>query len=77
SQNPYEITIITNDKGIRRRIRPSGAKYEAVEVFLSREFKQKNIKRAWEHSNASCCCHSERSEESTLVGCFSRFAHPA
>ncbi|MCA6070138.1 MAG: NYN domain-containing protein [Endomicrobium sp.] len=53
SQNPYEITIITNDKGIRRRISPSGAKYEAVEVFLSKEFKQKNIKRVWEHCDKS------------------------
>jgi predicted RNA-binding protein with PIN domain len=49
AQNPYEITIITNDKGIRRRISPSGAKYEAVEVFLSKGFKQKNIKRTCEH----------------------------
>lgn len=48
SQNPYEITIITDDKGIRRRISLSGAKYEAVEIFLSKGFKQKNIKRAYE-----------------------------
>ncbi|MCA6070972.1 MAG: NYN domain-containing protein [Endomicrobium sp.] len=53
SQNPYEITIVTNDRGIRRRISPSGAKYETVEVFLLKGFKQKNIKRAWEYCDKS------------------------
>jgi predicted RNA-binding protein with PIN domain len=51
SQNPYEIAVVTNDKGIRRRIAPSGAKYESVEIFLSKGFKQKNIKRAVESYN--------------------------
>lgn len=48
SGNPYEITVITNDKGIRRRTAPSGAKHESVESFLNKGFKQKNIKRAAE-----------------------------
>lgn len=47
-ENPYDIMIVTNDKGIRRRIAPSGAKYESVETFLSKGFKQKNKKRAQE-----------------------------
>ncbi|MDR3256919.1 MAG: NYN domain-containing protein [Endomicrobium sp.] len=45
SQNPYNITIVTNDKGIRRRTAPSGAKYESVEMFLSKGFKQKIVKK--------------------------------
>ena len=46
AKNPYEITVITNDKGIRRRTAPSGAKHESVESFLSKGSKPKNIKRA-------------------------------
>ncbi len=45
SKNPYEITVVTNDKGIRRRTAPSGAKYESVESFIAKGYKQKNIKR--------------------------------
>ncbi|AKL98103.1 NYN domain-containing protein [Endomicrobium proavitum] len=48
SSNPYEITVVTNDKGIRRRTAPAGAKHESVESFLAKGFKQKNIKRASE-----------------------------
>jgi len=47
-KNPYEITVVTNDKGIRRRTAPSGAKHESVEMFLSKGSKQKNMKRAQE-----------------------------
>jgi len=46
SPNPREITVITNDKGIRRRIAPSGAKYESVESFIAKGFKEKNARRA-------------------------------
>ena len=53
SKNPYEITIVTNDKGIRRRTAPSGAKHESVESFLAKGFKVKNAKRAGEAENAS------------------------
>ncbi|MCL2389671.1 MAG: NYN domain-containing protein, partial [Elusimicrobia bacterium] len=38
---PYEITVITNDKGIRRRIATLGVKFENVETFLSRSLKDK------------------------------------
>lgn len=46
SKNPYEIIVITNDKGIRRRIAPSGAKYESVKDFLNKGFKKKNINKS-------------------------------
>jgi predicted RNA-binding protein with PIN domain len=46
AQNPAEITVITNDKGIRRRIAPSGAKYESAESFIAKGYKQKNAARA-------------------------------
>ena len=48
AKNPYEIIVITNDKGIRRRIAPSGAKYESVESFLAKGSKEKNVQRARE-----------------------------
>jgi len=48
SSNAREITVVTNDKGIRRRTAPSGAKHESVESFLAKGFKQKNIQRAAE-----------------------------
>jgi len=48
AKNPYEIIIVTNDKGIRRRTAPSGAKHESVEIFLSKGFKPKNAERASE-----------------------------
>ncbi|MCL1971980.1 MAG: NYN domain-containing protein [Endomicrobia bacterium] len=48
AENPYEITVVTNDKGIRRRTAPSGAKHEAVESFLDKGSKQKNINRSRE-----------------------------
>lgn len=48
AQNPYEITVVSNDKGIRRRTAPSGAKHESVESFLAKGSKPKNIKRAQE-----------------------------
>jgi hypothetical protein len=48
AKNPYEITVVTNDKGIRRRTAPSGAKHEGVESFLAKGSKPKNIKRAQE-----------------------------
>ncbi|MDR0617834.1 MAG: hypothetical protein LBG23_03610 [Endomicrobium sp.] len=41
-ETPYNITVITNDKGIRRRIGTSGAKNESVEMFLSRGSREKN-----------------------------------
>jgi predicted RNA-binding protein with PIN domain len=49
SQNPYEITVVTNDKGLRRRTSLTGAKHEIVESFLAKGFKQKNAKRAKEY----------------------------
>lgn len=52
ARNPYEITVITNDKGIRRRTAPSGAKHESAENFISKGAKQKNIKRADESLNS-------------------------
>jgi predicted RNA-binding protein with PIN domain len=39
ADNPYDITVVTNDKGIRRRTAPSGAKHESVEIFLSKGLK--------------------------------------
>jgi predicted RNA-binding protein with PIN domain len=33
SKNPYEIMVVTNDKGLRRRSSSSGAKHENVEIF--------------------------------------------
>jgi len=51
SKNPYEITVVTNDKGIRRRTAPSGAKHESVESFLAKGFKVKNAKRADDAEN--------------------------
>jgi predicted RNA-binding protein with PIN domain len=48
AKNPYEITVITNDKGIRRRTAPSGAKHESVESFLAKGSKAKNVNRARE-----------------------------
>lgn len=48
AKNPYEITVVSNDKGIRRRTAPSGAKHESVESFIAKGYKQKNIKRARE-----------------------------
>jgi predicted RNA-binding protein with PIN domain len=51
AENPAEITVITNDKGIRRRIAPSGAKYESVESFIAKGYKQKNAKRAKDYDS--------------------------
>jgi predicted RNA-binding protein with PIN domain len=51
AQNPSEIIVVTNDKGIRRRIAPSGAKYESVEVFIAKGYKQKNAIRAKDYEN--------------------------
>lgn len=48
AKNPYDITVVTNDKGIRRRTAPSGAKQESVESFIAKGSKQKNINRAHE-----------------------------
>jgi hypothetical protein len=48
AKNPYDITVVTNDKGIRRRTAPSGAKHESVESFLAKGAKQKNTDRARE-----------------------------
>lgn len=48
AKNPYEITVVTNDKGIRRRTAPSGAKQESVESFMAKGSKVKNINRARE-----------------------------
>jgi predicted RNA-binding protein with PIN domain len=39
SENPYNITVVTNDKGLIRRISASGAKHERVEIFLSKRIK--------------------------------------
>jgi predicted RNA-binding protein with PIN domain len=44
SKNPYEITVVTNDKGLRGRTSSSGAKHKTVEAFLVKGFKTKNIK---------------------------------
>jgi peptide methionine sulfoxide reductase MsrA len=51
SENPYNITIVTNDKGIRRRSSAYCAKYESVEMFLSKGLKQKSIKSVQELDN--------------------------
>ncbi|MDR1942325.1 MAG: NYN domain-containing protein [Endomicrobium sp.] len=51
SQSAYNITVVTNDKGIRRRIAPSGAKYESVETFIAKGYKEKNAKRARDYEN--------------------------
>jgi len=51
AQNPSEITVITNDKGIRRRIALSGARCESVESFIAKGYKQKNVKRAQNYEN--------------------------
>jgi predicted RNA-binding protein with PIN domain len=48
ADKPLEITVITNDKGIRRRIAPSGARYESAESFIAKGFKKKNAKRSAE-----------------------------
>ncbi|MDR1952614.1 MAG: NYN domain-containing protein [Elusimicrobiota bacterium] len=47
-KNAAEIIVVTNDKGIHRRISLSGAKYENVEVFIAKANKRKNINRAKE-----------------------------
>ncbi|MDR2437104.1 MAG: NYN domain-containing protein [Endomicrobium sp.] len=49
SPNPYEITVVTNDKGLRRRTSSVGAKHETVEAFLTKGFKRKNAKIAKEY----------------------------
>jgi predicted RNA-binding protein with PIN domain len=49
SQNQYGITVVTNDKGLLRRISSGGAKHESVEVFLLRGSKVKNVKRTEKH----------------------------
>ncbi|MDR2772621.1 MAG: NYN domain-containing protein [Elusimicrobiota bacterium] len=46
--HPAQITVVTNDKGIHRRISLSGAKHESVEKFISKANKSKNIKKAQE-----------------------------
>jgi predicted RNA-binding protein with PIN domain len=51
AKNPAEITVITNDKGIRRRIAPSGAKYESVESFIAKGYKQKNAQIAKDYDS--------------------------
>ena len=51
AKNPSEITVVTNDKGIRRRIAPSGAKYESVESFIAKGYKRKNVQRAKDYKN--------------------------
>lgn len=48
SENPRQITVVTNDKGIRRRTAPGGAKCENAESFIAKGFKTKNIIRARE-----------------------------
>ncbi|MDR1418645.1 MAG: NYN domain-containing protein [Endomicrobium sp.] len=42
SESPYNITVVTDDRGIRRRISAFCAKYESVEMFLSKRFKRKD-----------------------------------
>jgi predicted RNA-binding protein with PIN domain len=49
SSNPYEITVVTNDKGLRRRTSSVGAKHETVESFLTKGFKRKDAKIAKEY----------------------------
>jgi predicted RNA-binding protein with PIN domain len=46
AENPSEIIVITNDKGIHRRIALSGAKHESVESFIAKGNKKKNSQRA-------------------------------
>ena len=48
SKNPYEITVVTNDKGIRRRTAPAGAKHESAESFIAKGMKPENIKKRTE-----------------------------
>ncbi|MDR3244429.1 MAG: NYN domain-containing protein [Elusimicrobiota bacterium] len=40
ASNPYEIIIVTNDKGIWHRTAPSGAKHEKSEDFIARGLKK-------------------------------------
>jgi predicted RNA-binding protein with PIN domain len=44
-KNPLEIMVVTNDRGIHRRIALSGAKHTGVESFLEKGQKNKNIVR--------------------------------
>ena len=46
SNNAREITVVTNDKGIHRRIGGSGALKESVESFLAKGYKRKNKQTA-------------------------------
>ena len=48
AKNPCEITVVTNDKGIRRRTAPGGARHESVESFMAKGSKAKDISRAQE-----------------------------
>jgi predicted RNA-binding protein with PIN domain len=43
AENPSQISVITNDKGIWRRIGLSGAKHICVEDFISKGSKNKKI----------------------------------
>ncbi|MDD5020888.1 MAG: NYN domain-containing protein [Endomicrobiaceae bacterium] len=43
AENPADMTIVTNDKGIKRRIGGSGAKTKSVEDFIIKGLK--NIKK--------------------------------
>ncbi|MDR3111910.1 MAG: NYN domain-containing protein [Elusimicrobiota bacterium] len=64
AQNPYEITVVTNDKGIKRRIATSGAKTENVEKFLSRTNKDRNFKKdCIKKLNDDCLAIAEINEE--------------
>jgi predicted RNA-binding protein with PIN domain len=45
SENPYNITVVTNDKGIIRRIGASGTKHESVEMFLSKRIKHEDARK--------------------------------
>lgn len=46
SQTPNQIIVVTNDKGIHRRIALSGARHESVETFIARGYKAKSAKCA-------------------------------
>ena len=61
SKNPYEITVVTNDKGIRRRTAPGGAKHESAESFIAKGLKSKNIKKGAE--TLSCGVKEDINEE--------------
>jgi hypothetical protein len=44
SKNSYAITVVTNDKGIKRRLGGSGAKIQSVDEFVLKGIKNSQNK---------------------------------